>query len=69
MAIKKSLTPEPHKRYQEPSEFMYDLSHPNKQFLRLAKEPLLQRNPVQFWQGVSLLLAIAVVVLLYRDLS
>ena len=66
-AIRKALQPEAHKRYQEADEFIYDLSQPNKQFLRLRKEPLIQRNPVQFWQGISALLLLLLMILLYRQ--
>ncbi|MAD46607.1 MAG: protein kinase [Oceanospirillaceae bacterium] len=57
-AIAKAVHPQPHKRYQEISEFLYDLRHPNKDFLSQQRTPLIQRNPVQFWQAVSLILFI-----------
>lgn len=65
-AIKKAVHPNPYKRYEELSEFMYDLRHPNKDFLNKTRAPLIERNPVAFWQGVSLILAIIVVVLLTK---
>lgn len=65
-AIKKSLHPNPHKRYEDLSEFIYDLRHPNKAFLSKSRPPLLERNPVKFWKGLSLMLALTVVVLLYK---
>ncbi|MCA6064417.1 bifunctional protein-serine/threonine kinase/phosphatase [Thalassolituus marinus] len=67
--LRKALELEPHKRYQDADEFVFDLSHPNKTFLSQKKPPLIERNPVQFWQGISLVLAIAVILLLYRDLT
>jgi serine/threonine protein kinase/serine/threonine protein phosphatase PrpC len=67
--LRKALEIEPYRRYQDADEFVFDLSHPNKTFLSQKKPPLIERNPVQFWQGVSLVLAIAVIILLYRDLS
>ena len=60
-AIKKGCHPEPLKRYQEISEFIYDLRHPNKAYLSKNKPPLLNRNPVAFWQGVSTILALIVI--------
>ncbi|BCE01607.1 protein kinase domain-containing protein [Marinicellulosiphila megalodicopiae] len=65
-AIKKGCHPEPLKRYQEVSEFIYDLHHPNKDFLRKTRPALIERNPVAFWQGVSAILLGVVVFLLAR---
>lgn len=63
-AIKKAVHPNPYKRYHEAAEFIYDLRHPNKEFLNKTRPPLLDRNPVLFWQVVSLILGIIVLVLL-----
>jgi len=65
-ALKRATQPNPLKRYAELSEFVYDLRHPNKAFLTRERRPLLERNPAAFWRGMSLLLAIVVVVLLGR---
>jgi len=65
-AIKKAVHPNPYQRYSELSEFMYDLSHPNKAFLNRTRLPLMERNPVAFWKTVSLVLALLVVVLLFN---
>jgi serine/threonine protein kinase/serine/threonine protein phosphatase PrpC len=65
-ALKRATSPNPEKRYAELSEFVYDLRHPNETFLRSAQKPLLERNPVAFWRGFTLLLAIIVVLLLLR---
>lgn len=46
------------------SEFMTDLAVPNPAFQVEHGAPLLKRDPVKFWKGVSLLLALAVVALL-----
>ena len=62
--LKKALQPMPNKRYAELSEFIYDLRHPNKVFLTKTKPPLLERNPVAFWQGVSFILMVVIIVLL-----
>ncbi|MEH6652236.1 MAG: bifunctional protein-serine/threonine kinase/phosphatase [Motiliproteus sp.] len=64
--LKKALHPNPDKRYQQLSEFTFDLRQPNKAFLNKTRPPLLKRNPVLFWQGISALLAGVVVVLLNR---
>ena len=63
-ALKKAVHPDPTKRYEALSEFVFDLRHPKEEFLRAGSVPLLERNPVRFWQGVSLVLACLVIVLL-----
>jgi len=65
-ALKKALHPNPYKRYQELSEFTYDLRYPNKTFLRKTRQPLLDRNPVLFWKSVSIILLFIVLYLLAR---
>jgi serine/threonine protein phosphatase PrpC len=55
-ALQKALQVNPLKRYAELSEFSYDLRHPNKVFLSKTRPPLMQRNPIMFWQGVSFIL-------------
>lgn len=67
-AIRKAVHPDPFKRYEEAAEFAYDLRHPNKAFLLRARPPLIERDPVTFWKGVSVLLMVAVVVLLFLRL-
>jgi serine/threonine protein phosphatase PrpC len=63
-AIRKAVHPNPFKRYGELSEFVYDLHHPNQDFLRKSRPPLMERNPVMFWKTISFLLAVALVVAL-----
>lgn len=62
--LKKAVHPTPAKRYQELSEFVYDLRHPNRAYLNRTRAPLLERNPVAFWKGVAFMLAVAIVYLL-----
>ena len=64
--LKKAVHPNPYKRYEELSEFTYDLRHPNKAFLDKRRPPLLESNPALFWKGVSFVLAIVVAALLSR---
>jgi serine/threonine protein kinase len=56
-ALRKAVHPDPLERYPSLSEFMYDLRHPNSALLR--QPSLLERNPVRFWKGVSLVLGLA----------
>ncbi len=62
--LRKAVHPNPYKRYQELSEFMFDLRQPNRQFLNKTRPPLLERHPVRFWQGISAILAGIIVLLL-----
>lgn len=62
-ALHKALQPNPDRRQADVAEFIYDLRHPNKTYLRQTRPPLMERNPVVFWQGVALLLALTVVIL------
>jgi len=62
----KALHPDPARRYAELSEFVFELRQPNPALLNRARPPLLERNPLLFWKGLSLLLAGTVVALLLR---
>lgn len=62
--LKKAVHPNPQKRYDTLSEFVYDLRHPNRAFLNQTRAPLLERNPVLFWKSLALILAAVVAVLL-----
>ncbi|WP_218576498.1 bifunctional protein-serine/threonine kinase/phosphatase [Stutzerimonas degradans] len=62
----KALHPDPARRYAELSEFVFELRQPNPAFLNRARPPLLERNPLLFWKGLSLLLSITVALLLLR---
>lgn len=64
-AIKKALDVEAKNRYDELSEFIYDLRHPNGEFLKQKKAPLVQRSSVTFWKAVSFVLSAVVLFLLF----
>lgn len=64
--LRKALHPNPYKRYEELSEFLYDLRHPNKTFLSKNRPPLIERSPIAFWQSTSLILSIIIVILLIK---
>ena len=63
--LKQALNVEPIKRYSELSEFIHDLHHPNKTFNSRTSRPLIEREPVKFWRGLSLILALIVIVQLF----
>lgn len=62
-ALQRAVSLSPHKRYEQLSEFLHDLRHPNPAYLRPT--PLIERNPMLFWQVLSLLLFAINIVLLY----
>lgn len=55
-AISKATSIDPSKRYSEVSEFIYELKHPSRTYLSKTKPPLMERNPVLFWQCISFIL-------------
>jgi len=63
-AIRKAVHPDPYKRYEELSEFIFDLRHPNKAFLSKARPPLIERNPLLVWKSISLILLLIIIFLL-----
>jgi serine/threonine protein kinase len=65
-ALKKGTAPNPSLRYDSLSEFLYDLANPNPRFLSTQEStPLLERNPLRFWQCLSILLLLINLVLVY----
>lgn len=64
-ALQKALSIDPNHRYPALSEFLYDLSHPNPETLDNPKKPLIERNPLKFWQMMTLLLLLSNLVLIY----
>lgn len=63
--IKKAVHPNPYKRYEEMSEFLYGLRHPTTPS---APAPLIEKYPVLFWKSVSLILAVSTLALLVIQL-
>lgn len=65
-ALQRALHPDPLHRYDALSEFYADLCRPRAGYATRHHIPLARRNPVRFWQSVSAVLAVIVVVLLLR---
>ncbi len=63
-AIARAVYPDPRKRYDEMSEFIFDLRHPNADFLNVALPPLIARYPLLFWKVTSFILLCVVLFLL-----
>ena len=62
--LEKAVHPNPYKRYDSFSEFLFDLRHPNANYLSTSSTPLIERNPLLFWKSTTVVLALAVIVLL-----
>jgi len=54
-ALEKAVHPSPEKRYERFSEFLRDLSKPNQSLMK-THAPLIERDPVGFWRGLSIIL-------------
>ena len=66
LALQKALEPRPGRRHQAFSEFQHDLRQANPELLAcLEKRPLIERNPIMFWQSLSAILAAIALIELY----
>ena len=66
-AIRKAVQPNPYNRYEEISEYIFDLRHPNKTFLSKTRPPLMERNPALFWKSVSFILSIVIIIMIVNQ--
>jgi serine/threonine protein phosphatase PrpC len=66
-ALQKAVQPDPNKRYEALSEYVFDLRQPNMNYLNSSPTPLIQRNPLLFWKGLCFILACTVLFLLARQ--
>jgi serine/threonine protein kinase len=62
-ALRKALHPDPYKRYESLSEYTFDLSHPNANYLG-GSPPLIERNPSLFWKCATAILGCIIIALL-----
>jgi serine/threonine protein phosphatase PrpC len=58
--LHKALHPDPAKRQEAVSELMHDLHSPSHSMRQRRSTPLVERNPVVFWQTSTLVLALVV---------
>jgi len=63
-AINRALSVSQELRYPQLSEFVYDLKHPNSKYINNQNLPLMKKNPVLFWKGMSALLLLTQIVTL-----
>ncbi|MGZ8185981.1 MAG: protein kinase domain-containing protein [Methylobacter sp.] len=65
-ALRKATSINPQFRYDDLSEFLYDLSIPNPKFLSTQEAiPLIERNPLLFWQSLAAILLLTNLLLIY----
>lgn len=58
-ALHKACAADPRHRYPALSEFVHDLHTANPEFVPRRERPLMERNPLLFWQVVALLLLLS----------
>jgi serine/threonine protein phosphatase PrpC len=63
--LRKAVHLDPYKRYEELSEFVYNLRNPSKSYLNASSAPLIERNPLLFWKCLTAILGGIVVWLLF----
>jgi serine/threonine protein kinase len=63
--LRKTVHLDPYRRFEELSEFTFNLRSPSKNFLNAASVPLIERNPLLFWKCLTLILAVIIAVLLF----
>ena len=64
--LKKALHPNPDKRYHDIAEFVYELRHPNKEYLNKTRPPLIERNPILFWKSLCFALGLVILLLVFK---
>jgi serine/threonine protein phosphatase PrpC len=62
--LAKAVAADPARRYAELSEFVFALRDPGALAAEGLSRPLIERNPLLFWKGLSLILTFAVIGLL-----
>lgn len=65
-ALRKAVHVDPNERYEELSEFLYDLRHPNREFLKKSRPPLIERHPVVIWKSISFLLLVIILIMAFQ---
>jgi serine/threonine protein kinase len=62
-ALARAVHYDPYKRYETFSDFLKDLRSPSAAYQKRHARPLIERNPLKFWQGLSMALAVLSIVL------
>ena len=66
-AVLQALQADAARRQAVISEFIHDLRAPGQQFRSQRPPPLIERNPVLFWQASTLVLALVALALAFRQ--
>ncbi len=67
LTLERATAADPQARFQAFSEFQAELNKPNNSAIETyKKQPLLQRNPVKFWQLMSALLTLLLLISIYN---
>lgn len=62
-AIRKAVHPNPYKRYEDLTEFIFDLRHPNRAFLNKSRPPLW--SATQWLSRVRFLVLLIIIIARY----
>lgn len=63
LTLKRATEPNPEHRYDAYSEFLHAMQQPSDEIIQVAQSrPLIERDPVRFWQFVSALLLLLLVI-------
>ena len=62
--LQRALHPQPHRRQDAITEFVQDLRAPGARYRRDRPPAMIERNPVLFWQTLTIILAGTVLILL-----
>ncbi|MEP3296962.1 MAG: bifunctional protein-serine/threonine kinase/phosphatase [Pseudoruegeria sp.] len=62
-ALARAVHSDPYKRYETFSDFIRDLRRPSAAYQKRHARPLIERNPLKFWQGLTIALAVLSTVL------
>ncbi|MEP2920644.1 MAG: bifunctional protein-serine/threonine kinase/phosphatase [Sulfitobacter sp.] len=68
-ALCRAVHADPYKRYDTFSALLMDLRTPSIAYQNRSARPLIERNPLKFWQGLSLVLAITCLALAIQVLK
>ena len=67
-AIEKAVRIDHRMRYDSFSEFYHDVTHPNEAFMK-GRMPLVEKDPIMFWQTMASAMFIINLILLYLILK
>ena len=65
-ALRRALHPDPSRRHEALSEFAADLHGPSREYRARRHTPLIERDPLLFWKGLSAVLAVLCLILAAR---